>query len=71
MRLPHLSVAGCVVDETGVLSATAQLGDGLRLTHHPAHTLQMAVLHAHKHMQIRTSYSVDQFDIDTVLMLFY
>lgn len=40
----YLPIAGSVVDQTGMLSGAAQLCDGLRLTHHPPHTLQMTVL---------------------------
>ncbi|AWP07725.1 putative synphilin-1-like [Scophthalmus maximus] len=35
---------GCVVDQTRMFSGAAQLGDSLRLTHHPPHTLQEKVL---------------------------
>ena len=40
----YLSIASSIMDQTGMFSGAAQLCDGLRLTHHPPHTLQMTVL---------------------------
>lgn len=44
LPVPYLAVSCGVVDQAGVLPGAAELGDGLRLAHHPAHALQVPVL---------------------------
>lgn len=49
----YLSISGRVVDQTGMFSGAAQLGNGFCLTYHPPHALQMTIL-----QQTRTHVSI-------------
>lgn len=44
----YLAVAAGVMDEAGEVPGAAQFCDGFCLTHHPAHTLQLAILGSQK-----------------------
>lgn len=49
----YLFISGRVVDQTGMFSGAAQLGNGFCLTYHPPHALQMTIL-----QQTRTHVSI-------------